>query len=61
MKCRVSSGEYTTTLDRTTVGEAAREAMELWRYKTIKPILKEVVTVEAEGKSFIFLTKALLE
>lgn len=61
MKWMVSSGNYTTNLEKTTAGEAATEAIILWRQKKVKPNLSEITTVQANKKSFFFLTETLME
>ncbi len=61
MKCDVSSGNYITSLDRTTALEAATEAILLWDQKKIKPTLSEITTVKIKERSFLFLTQTLLE
>jgi hypothetical protein len=61
MKYTVESGEYKTSLDRATAGQAARDAIQLWGLKQKKPNLSSITTVTSKGKSVFLSTSVLVE
>lgn len=57
----VSSGGYTTSINKDTPYEAGVEAMGLWKYKRNKPDLATITTVTGKGKTTYLSTTVLIE
>lgn len=55
MKYTIVSGQFKTVIDRGSVGKAALDAINLWKLKTIKPILAKITTVISPNKQETYL------
>jgi hypothetical protein len=61
MRYKVSSGDLFLEIDQQSHYSAALEAIQLWSYKKIKPILSPVIVVNDNNREIIISTTKILE